>query len=71
MAGTLGGVSALLNFDSDERQAERLKIREEDHTYKRINDEISAPCPCLNALTNQGYLYVSIFLFTQPPFAFH
>jgi hypothetical protein len=56
MARAISRISSVLNFDNDARQAERLKIRGEDHTYKRISDEDSAPCPCLNALTNQGYL---------------
>lgn len=51
-----GAVKALLNFNSKERDAERQKIRMEDHSYVRLNIADRAPCPGLNSLANQGYL---------------
>ncbi|KAK4163945.1 Chloroperoxidase [Cladorrhinum sp. PSN259] len=47
---------SLLNFDTKEREIEAAKIRNEDHSYVRLNIADRAPCPGLNALANQGYL---------------
>jgi len=58
-----GAVKALFNFDTKERTAEREKIRTEDHSYVRLGPGLRAPCPGLNALANQGYLYGFFFFF--------
>ena len=50
-------IKSVLNFNTKERTAEREKIRTEDHTYQRLEPDLRAPCPGLNALANQGYLY--------------
>ena len=51
-------VKGIFTFDTKEREAERAKIRGEDHSYIRLNIADRAPCPGLNALANQGYLCV-------------
>lgn len=51
-----GALKSLVHFDSKEREAERQKIRKEDHSYMRLNIVDRAPCPGLNSLANQGYL---------------
>jgi hypothetical protein len=51
-----GALFALFNFNTKEREAERKKITQEDHSYVRLNAADRAPCPGLNALANQGYL---------------
>jgi hypothetical protein len=41
------------------QQHDQLKVHDdEDHTYIRGDIETRSPCPGLNALANQGYLYV-------------
>jgi hypothetical protein len=35
---------------------------DEDHTYIRGDIENRGPCPALNALANQGYLYLPSIL---------
>ena len=52
----VNAVKAALSFTTKERTAEREKIRTEDHTYQRLEPDLRAPCPGLNALANQGYL---------------
>jgi hypothetical protein len=52
-------IKAIFSFRTKERDEEARKIREEeDHSYIRLNIADRAPCPGLNALANQGYLYV-------------
>jgi Peroxidase, family 2 len=36
-------------------------LDDEDHTYIRGAIENRGPCPGLNALANQGYLYLMIY----------
>jgi hypothetical protein len=55
-------LKGLLNFTSRERSQEIAKIQHVDHVYVRGNIANRGPCPGLNALANQGYLYVDRLL---------
>jgi hypothetical protein len=57
---------SLFNFDTKERAIEAAKIRQEDHSYIRLNIADRAPCPGLNALANQGYLCVHFAQYGLP-----
>jgi Peroxidase, family 2 len=47
-----------VNPKSRERSQEIAKTQREDHAYARGNIDTRGPCPGLNSLANQGYLYV-------------
>lgn len=48
--------SSLFGIGNDKRDHEIHQLTKVDHTYKRLDIAYRAPCPGLNALTNQGYL---------------
>lgn len=52
-------IKALFGSKKKQRDDEIQKIRKEDHAYVRLDIADRAPCPGLNALANQGYLYVA------------
>ena len=53
---------SIVSIGSRERKQELAKIQQEDHTYARGNIENRGPCPGLNSLANQGYLWVGRIL---------
>jgi hypothetical protein len=55
-------LKSIVSFGSRERKKEIAKIQQEDHEYARGNIESRGPCPGLNSLANQGYLYVDRIL---------
>ena len=50
---------SIFTFGSQERSKEIARIQQEDHSYDRGNIDNRGPCPGLNSLANQGYLYVA------------
>jgi len=71
----LDSVRAVFASKNKQRDEEIRKIREEkDHSYVRLDIADRAPCPGLNALANQGYLYViapALLRFFFPSVALH
>jgi hypothetical protein len=59
--GLFGAVKGL--FTSKSKKAEQLAIdgESEEHAYVRGDITGRGPCPALNSLANQGYLYVQSF----------
>jgi hypothetical protein len=55
-------LKGIFNFPSRERSQEIAKTQQVDHVYVRGNIANRGPCPGLNALANQGYLYVGRLL---------
>jgi hypothetical protein len=53
---------SIVSFGSRERNREIANVQQEDHAYVRGNIENRGPCPGLNSLANQGYLYVGRIL---------
>ena len=51
-----------VNSKSRERSQLMAKPLQEDHVYARGNIDTRGPCPGLNSLANQGYLYVGCLL---------
>jgi hypothetical protein len=49
----------LFTFEFGDKKGEATDSRSDDHSYIRGNIADRGPCPGLNALANQGYLYVS------------
>ena len=52
-------LKTIFTFGSRERSKEIARIQQEDHSYDRGNIDNRGPCPGLNSLANQGYLYVT------------
>lgn len=55
-------LKGIVSFRSRERSQEIAKTQQVDHVYVRGNIVNRGPCPGLNALANQGYLYVGRLL---------
>lgn len=55
-------LKSIVNFRSRERSQEIAQTQQMDHEYIRGNIANRGPCPGLNALANQGYLYVGCLL---------
>jgi hypothetical protein len=52
-------LKGLFTFRFQDKKGEATEPRSDDHSYIRGNITDRGPCPGLNALANQGYLYVS------------
>ena len=52
-------VKSAFTTASSELPAERDSSDDDGHRYIRGDPETRSPCPGLNALANQGYMYVS------------
>lgn len=57
-------LKGLVTFRSQAQTQEIAKAQQADHEYVRGNIVNRGPCPGLNALANQGYLYVGCPLST-------
>ena len=58
---TLTNILKSLLLGTFEQEAKIAYQDDYDHKYIRGDVETRGPCPGLNALANQGYLYVSPF----------
>jgi len=57
--GIFNSLKGLLTFGVQGRKQEITDLPFDDHSYIRGNIADRGPCPALNALANQGYLYVA------------
>jgi hypothetical protein len=63
--GIINSLRSLLTFGTTEKAKEITDFQSDDHSYIRGSIVNRGPCPGLNALANQGYLFVIIALFSD------
>ncbi len=58
--GVINFIKGIFTFGSSKKAADPTP---NDHSYIRGKIENRGPCPGINSLANQGYLYVALFLY--------
>lgn len=56
--GIISSLRSILTFNARQQRPDVKDLLDGDHSYLRGNIATRGPCPGLNALANQGYLYV-------------